>query len=403
MRLSIKRIFAAVRRGLRRSPRAVGRLALAGLLAVALAGCASLNPVNWFSGSKAPKPAPLVQIVNPQPVRTLWQVRVGTADRYTLTPAAVDGAVYAAAYDGTVLRIDADSGKEVWRVDVGDGVSGGVGADGDLVVVGTKEGEVIALDANGRIMWRARVSSEVLAAPQVADGKVVVRSSDSRIFALDARDGRRLWVYQRAAPALSVRNVGAVVVRGGFVFAGFPGGKLAAIALDNGGLRWEGTVALPRGTTELERVTDVTGAPWIGDGEACAVAYHGRAVCFSLTNGSQIWTREISSSAGLAVDARRVYVSEDDGAVTALDRSSGASVWRQGHLANRYLSAPLVSGSEVVVGDVEGFVHLLAGDDGSFVARVATDGSPVRATPVPSGEGFLVQTVKGGLYLLKAE
>src|SRR5690606_1470774 len=144
---------------------------------------------------------------------------------------------------------------------------------GELVVVGTREGVVIALDNDGRVLWRARVSSEVLVAPVVAGDVVVVRSADSRLFALDARDGKRQWVYQRSAPALTVRSPAGLVVRGGYVFAGFAGGKLVAVDLKNGGLRWEGTVTLPRGTTELERVADVVGQPWVGDRAACAVAY----------------------------------------------------------------------------------------------------------------------------------
>jgi outer membrane protein assembly factor BamB len=246
------------------------------------------------------------------------------------------------------------------------------------------------------------VSSEVLAAPEIAGDLVVVRSADSRIFALDARDGRRRWVYQRQAPALAVRSPAGLVVRGGFVFAGFSGGKLVALSLANGGLRWEGTVSVPKGTTELERVTDVIGLPWIGEREACAVAFQGRVACFDLGNGSQLWARDMSSSSGLGVDARFVYVSEDRGAVSALERATGRSLWRQDRLANRNLSAPLPLGAEIAVADLQGFVHLLARDSGAFVGRVATDGSAVRSAPVPVANGFLVQTSGGTLYALAA-
>ncbi|HEY9397444.1 MAG TPA: outer membrane protein assembly factor BamB [Burkholderiales bacterium] len=372
-------------------------------LVLVLTGCSSLNPFNWFGGSNEPKPAPLVEIVKPLTVRTIWQARVGSSHGHALTPAIAGGSVYAAAYDGTLARFDEASGKEVWRVDVGNAVSGGVGSDGERVVVGTTEGEVITLDNNGRVMWRARVSSEVLASPVVAGDVVVVRSADSRIFGLSAIDGKRLWVYQRAAPALSVRSTAGIVVRGGFVFAGFAGGKLVAVALDNGGLRWEGTVALPKGTTELERVADVIGEPWVGEREACAVAYQGRVACFSLGSGSQIWAREMSSSAGLDLDSTHVYVSEDRGAVSALDRANGASIWRQDKLTNRHVSAPLSIGPEIVVGDLQGLVHWLTRDDGAFAARYATDGSPIRATPVAFAQGFIVQTTNGGLYALSAE
>jgi len=389
---------------MRKPLRMLGRGAAGLTLVVALGGCAALNPFNWFGGSdEARKPVPLTEISQSLQVRTLWQARVGSSKGFTLAPAVARGSVYAAAYDGTVVRLEEETGKEVWRIDVGDGLTGGVGSDGELVVVGTREGVVIALDNDGRVLWRARVSSEVLVAPVVAGDVVVVRSADSRLFALDARDGKRQWVYQRSAPALTVRSPAGLVVRGGYVFAGFAGGKLVAVDLKNGGLRWEGTVTLPRGTTELERVADVVGQPWVGDRAACAVAYQGRVSCFNLANGSQVWARDISSSAGLGVGTQNVYVSEDAGAVSAFDGASGGSLWRQDKLGNRQVSAPLPLGPEIVVGDVEGYVHWLARENGAFVARQATDGSPIRATPVPFAQGFIVQTTNGGIYALSAE
>ena len=368
--------------------------------ALALAGCTS-GPFDWLLGSKPPPPAPLQPISSPIEVRVVWQASVGHGADAVFTPAVAGDRVVAAAADGTVTELDAATGKELWRVRLPTRLSGGVAADGRLVVVGSPEGEVMALDEGGRTLWRARVSSEVLAAPVLAGELVIVRSADSRIFAFDARDGRRRWLYQRAAPPLAVRSPAGAVVRGGFVFAGFSGGKLVALALNNGGLRWEGTVSLPKGTTELERVTDVIGLPWVGEREACAVAFQGRVACFDLGNGNQIWGRDLSSSAGLGVDARYVYVSEERGAVSALDRTSGRSLWRQDKLTNRYLSAPLSLGAEIAVGDFEGYVHFLGRDNGAFVGRFATDGSPVRAAPVALGTaGFLVQTSNGNLYAL---
>jgi outer membrane protein assembly factor BamB len=399
---------SAATRAPRAHARAAGRGLAACLAAALLGGCGSfsqfsLNPIDWFSRSAPPPPAPLVPIANPVPVRVLWQTAVGKAELATFTPAVAAGSVFAAGADGTVVRLDATTGRQIWRVRLPSALTGGVGADGKLVAVGSSEGEVIALDADGGTLWRARVSSEVLAAPVVAGEVVVVRSADNKIFALDARDGRRRWVFQRAAPALAIRNPAGVVVAGGFVFAGFSGGKLVALALANGGQRWEGTVALPKGTTELERVSDVVGLPWIGEREGCAVAYQGRVACFNLGNGTQIWAREVSSSAGLGVDARTVYVSEDRGAVAAFDRAAGRSYWRQDKLANRRLTAPLPVGAEVAFGDLEGQVHLLGRDSGAFVGRIATDGTAIRSAPVALGTGFLIQTAGGNLYALATQ
>lgn len=374
------------------------------LLALALAGCSSfsINPLDWF-GSKdsGPKMAELPALANPIAVRSLWQASVGAGGDAVFSPAVVAGSVFAAARDGTVARFDGATGKQIWRVNAGRPLSGGVGADGSLAVVGTSQGEVIALEAgDGRVRWRARVSSEVLAAPALAGDVVIVRSADSRLFAFDTRDGKRRWVYQRSTPTLTVRNAAGMVVARGMVFAGFSGGKLVAVVLANGGVRWEATVSLPRGTTELERVTDVVGLPWVAEREVCAVAYQGRVACFDISNGNILWSRPLSSTTGLDADSRYVFVTDEKDAVSALDRSSGTSVWTQDRLSWRRLTAPLALGREVAVGDVQGYVHFLARENGSFSGRAATDGSAISTAPVRIEGGLLVQTRNGGLYAL---
>ena len=378
------------------------------LLAAALSACSSmpsLNPLDWF-GSKptGPKPAELPSLTNPQGVRVMWSSSVGGSEQFILSPAIFGGNVYAASRSGTVMSLDATSGQSRWRVSVNARISGAVGTDGTLVVVASDEGEVIALDAeSGQMLWRSRVSSEVLAPPKVGEGLVLVRSADSRIFAFGAQDGKRRWVYQRAAAALIVRSPAGVVMHQGHAYAGFSGGKLVALGLGNGGVRWEATVALPKGATELERVTDIVGDPTIQGREICAAAYQGRVACYDMQNGNQLWARDMSSLTGVSFDARYAFVSDDKGAVHALDRSSGRSVWKQDRLAYRHLSLPVALGTEVATGDLQGYVHFLSRESGAFVARMATDGSAIRAAPLKLPEGFLVQTQNGGLYALNLQ
>jgi outer membrane protein assembly factor BamB len=387
--------------------------ALAAMLLVAACGGGgmvsdaidTMNPMNWFgSRSASAQMAPLPALTSSVAVSTLWQANVGNSRQAVFSPAVAGDSVYAAAYDGAITRLDGGSGKELWRIDAGERLIGGVGSDGKLVVVGSSKGEVLAFDANGTAQWKAQVSSEVLAAPQVADDVVVVRSADGRIFGLDAKDGKRKWYYQRSTPALTVRSPVGISISRGVAYAGFAGGKLVAINLNNGAVRWEATVALPRGATELERVTDVIGLPAVSEREVCAVAFQGRIGCFDLATGQAVWGREMSSTSGLSLDARFAFVSDDKGAVHALDRIGGTSVWKQDKLRLRNLSAPLALGQEIVVADIQGYVHFLARDSGAFVGRVATDGSPVSTNPVmlPNG-GFLVQTRNGGLYAFSAK
>jgi outer membrane protein assembly factor BamB len=368
----------------------VRRFLLSG--AILLAGCSSPS---------GPQMAALEALRSSIPVRAVWAAHVGKAEDAILFPAVAGDGVYAAGQDGIVARFDAATGRESWRMDVHRVLSGGVGSDGSLVAVGTFEGDVIVLHADkGTLAWSARVSSEVLSAPVVTGDLVIVRTGDGRIFALDAADGKRRWLYQRTSPPLSVRSPVVMVADRGALLTGFAGGKLVSIALANGSVRWEATVSLPHGATELERVTDVVGVPVVAGREVCAVAYQGRVGCFDLASGNPSWLREVSSTAGLAVDARYVFVSDDKGAVQALDRVGGATIWKQDKLFLRRLTAPLALGEVIAVGDVEGYVHFLSRETGGFVGRIATDGSAIRASLLPLGQGFLVQTQEGNLFAL---
>lgn len=378
------------------------RLAAACVIAaLAATGCSSLDAINPFA-SKGPKMAELKPFKATADARVVWRESVGKGDVYTFTPAVSGNSVFAAGSDGSVLRID--DGKVAWRVNAGQPLSAGVGTDGNLVAVGSPKGDLLVFSAaDGKLAWKARATSEILAPPAVGDGLVVVRSGDNRVAAYDVSDGKRKWLFQRPAPALALRITAPPVIDGKHVFAGFPGGKLIAISMANGTAAWEGTVALPKGATELERVADITSSPVISGRTVCAVAFQGRVACFDLNNGNLIWARDMSSSSGLAMDSRYLFVTDEKGAVHAMDLASGASLWKQDALALRRVTAPALRRGLVVVADAQGVVHFLNREDGAFAARLSTDGAPVVAAPVAVGRSVLVQTNKGGLYAIEAE
>ncbi len=365
---------------------------------------AKLNPLNWWGQDRAgPQPAPLTEIKSTFAFVPAWRATIGQAGNFLFVPAIADGMVYAASAEGFLAAFGVDDGVQKWRVQANRaGLSAGVGAGERTVVVATAKGEILAFDASGAEKWKAAVSSEVLAPPLVVDGVALIRSNDNRIHAFALSDGKRRWTYQRTAPALVLRNFSGLVAGDGTVYAGFPGGKLVALALGNGSVRWEATVAAPRGATELERIADVIGFPVLRDRSVCAVAYQGRAACFESVNGQSLWTRDVSSQAGLAVDSRYAFVSDDRSSVVGLAAETGSSLWKQDRLLWRGISAPLSIGRAVVVGDYQGVLHALAREDGSFIGRASTDGGWIAAPPVSirmsRGEGMLVQTRTGGLF-----
>ncbi len=377
------------------------RLLLPALAVISAAGCSAFNSLNPFASS-GPKMAELQPITPTIEARVAWKESVSKSEQYVFTPAIVGSVVYAAGAKGDVVRLE--DGAVKWKVNVGVPLSGGVGTDGSRVVVGSPKGDIIALDSSdGKELWRSKVTSDVLAAPAVDRSIVVVRSGDNRLYGFDPLDGKRKWVYQRQTPPLSLRTFAAPLINSNYVFAGFPGGKLVAVTLNNGAVAWEGAVALPKGTTELDRVADITSAPVLAGRLICAVAYQGRVACFDLSTGNLAWARDMSSSAGLAVDGRYAYVSDDKGALHALDLASGASIWKQDKLFLRQLSAPAARGRLVAVADVKGVVHFISRDDGSFVARLSTDGTPVTAPLQILDDKVLLQTKGGAVMALEAQ
>lgn len=372
------------------------------LLVAALSGCSSLSldSLNPFSGPSKPK-VPSLGVIQPTAqLAEVWRFGAGKSENFVFEPAVIGGTVYVASREGSIARID--DGRQIWKIDAGKNLSGGVGANERMLVVGTEKGEVLAFSADGKPMWQGSVTSEVLSAPEVSDDMVFVRSADSRIQAFAAADGARKWNYQRANPALTLRTHAGLITTPSLVLAGFPGGKLVAINRTTGSAVWESNVALPKGSTELERIADVTSPPVIAGREVCAAAFQGRVACFELSSGNTVWTRDISSSAGIDIDTQNLYISDDKGAVHALDRATGASLWKQDKLAGRFPGKPFALEGFVAVSDVEGIVHLLQRENGAFAARLNGDGSAINAAMQPYGRAFIAQSRAGSVRALSA-
>ena len=390
------------------------RLAAVAAGALLLAGCETMStwfpqlssispPWQWhiFGGSKKMPPLPPLDAKTTP--RVNWQVALGGKEVTGFAPVVQRDTVVAAGPDGSVVSVDAATGQQRWRFRAERPLSSGVGAAPDLLVVGTDKADVLAFDPAGKSLWQTKISSEVAGPPLVAEGLAVAWSLDGKIFALAGADGTTKWVYQRTNPPLTVRRVaGGVVSRGG-LFTGTAGGKLLALDLATGALGWEASVATPKGATELERIADVTSLPVVEDRQVCAAAYQGRVACFEIARGTLVWSRDFSSLAGITVDNRYLFLTDDKGAVYALDKTTGASVWKQDKLSGRFPSGPVLIGDYLGVVDGEGYLHLLDRGDGALVGRVATDGAAAESQPAASGAAAIWQSSAGNLISASAQ
>ncbi|SHM33472.1 Beta-barrel assembly machine subunit BamB [Duganella sacchari] len=364
-----------------------------------LAGCSLFSSKDTKN-----QPAPLVELKNPSlSPKVVWKYSTGKAGTAVFSPALAGDSVYVADADGALVRLNAASGKEQWRVKTGTDLTAGVGSDGEVIVVGGVKGQILAYDASGKQLWKAQASSEVLSSPVVGGGLVVVRSVDNMINGYDAKTGAKKWSMPRTTPALTLRNAPGMVINGPNVYIAQPGGKLLALTLATGIQRFEVVVGEPRGATELERVTDIAGAPVIFEKDVCAVSYQGRVACFDAATGAPHWSKPTSSDKGVAVDQRFVFVSDDKGEVGAYSRENGANAWKNDKLSYRNLSTPVSYGRAVAVGDYQGYIHFLSREDGAFIGRVATDGSAINADPVIAGTNLIFQTQSGTVTALAVE
>jgi outer membrane protein assembly factor BamB len=365
-----------------------------------LAGCAWWQDFQfpWFGDGKK---LPALPVLKESVISAQWSASAGNPRLFVFSPAAGDKVVYTAAANGTLNALAEQGGREVSRIEVKSRITAGVGAADDTVVVADQEGKILAFDGAGRALWKTPVEGEVLAPPLVVQSSVIVRTADGRLLALNRADGKRKWVFTRQAPVLTLRTAASVAVNRGVIYAGFPGGKVVAVELESGRPVWEAAISLPRGSTELERVADVAGVPVVEESRVCAAVYQGRTGCVETLSGNTLWTRDISSADGVAVDAKHLYVADTEGNVYALDKSSGTTVWKQDKLAKRDVGTPVLLKGRLLIPDRTGLVHALATDTGELIGRVPTDGSRVLALVV-MGERAIAQTQRGGVFAIGA-
>lgn len=368
----------------------------------ALAGALLLGSALLLGAcsSEKPKPTPLEPVAPKIAGRQVWSARVDSV-QFPLQVAVRNGQFFVAGTDGTVLALDAASGREVWRGQVGARLSAGVGSDGRFAAVVTRDNDLVVLDA-GKLLWKAPLVSRTTAAPLVAGERVFVMGVDRLVHAFDALDGKRIWTLQRPGEALTLSQPGVVTSFKDTLVVG-QGAVLTGVDPLSGRVRWEATLANPRGTNEVERLADLV-APVLRVGDTlCARAFQSAVACANAQTGRTLWTRNVGGTQGVGGDAQWVVGADGSDRITAWRAANGEVAWTNEKLLNRGLSAPLASGKSVVFGDFEGQLHFLAADSGAPVLRLSTDGSPIVAAPVVAGTTMLAVTRNGGLFAFRPE
>ncbi len=378
---------------------AIKRLVLLALASVLIA-CSS-------NDEKVLPPAELIDFKAEVTLKTLWSENVGNGqgDIYNrLQPVLSGGLIYAASNSGDVVALNKTNGRRVWSRDLDTALSGGVSVAEGRLFVAAVSGDVIALNSdNGSELWRHNVGAEVLS-PVAANASVaVVQTLDGRLLGLDAGNGEEMWEFVTTVPVLTMRSVSTPLLINDTVVAGFSSGKVVALDANDGKIRWERRVAIPKGRSELDRIVDIDGSLLYRNDLIYVVSYQGNAMAIEPSNGRVIWSEPASSYSGLANGFGNIYISDADGSIIALAEANGDIRWQRTELARRRLSDPAAISSYVAVGDFEGYVHFLSQVDGHMAGRIRIDGDGVRAPMIVDGDVLYVFGNGGRLAALKVK
>ncbi|MBB3139484.1 outer membrane protein assembly factor BamB [Halomonas organivorans] len=377
---------------------------------LAIAATAALGLLTGCAGQVEPEypPKELHDTAGTTRVETLWQEQIGDGlgqGGYPLAPARDGDTLFAADQHGLVEAIDAASGEPRWSVELDAGASSGLTAVADRLYLGTRNGEVLALDqADGEVLWRTRVNSEVLAAPQANRELLVVQAVDGSITALDRQSGAERWVHSGSRPSLTLRNTGTPRVIDQVTIAGLANGRL--VTLDNRGGQplWERRIAVPQGRSEIERLVDLAGQPLLTpDGRLFVTSYQGRLVALKAVSGEISWARDLSSYRSPMLVGDYLFVIDEASHVLALNADSGETVWQLDDLEGRELTDPAFADGRLVVGDFEGYLHLIDARDGTLVGRTEIDGSGISVAPLTDGKRVYALADDGSFEALRLQ
>lgn len=382
---------------------------------LALSGCGLWSRLFHRGGNLQP-PKALVEFTPSVSVTRIWTTRIGDGpgdSGVRLQPAYADGKLYLISTDGKLEALDAANGKVLWKrsTHMGDGIwpfrrkkpgpdaryAGGPTVVGNLLMVGTLKGHLMAYDAaTGKERWSAALDSAVISPPAIDAGMVFVRTNSGHVYAFDADTGARQWLNdQGTVPPLSLRGNGPLLAAHGVIMYGTDDGNLVSLRGDSGATLWQLPLSKGLGRTDIQKLNDSDGTLQIDGNVVYATAYHGELVAVDATQGRPLWNRNFSSYVGVGVADNELIGVDDNSQVWAFSKNGGGDLWKQDALEFHWLTAPAIQSQYAVVGGVEGYVHWLDLSDGKLAARVRLSKDAIRARPVVNGDTVYVEDVKG--------
>lgn len=368
-------------------------------LAIAIAsalliGC-STNKV------KEVKPNPLPKITQQQGLNLVFSQSVSStnaAEALRLQLDTDNGVIFAIDPDGQVSAYK--DKQRLWKSKVTkQELTAGVEAGEGIVIIGNRKGELFALDqATGSQKWSAKLSGAILSPSLIQSGRVITIANDGTVFAHDAVTGQQVWAYKLPNVQFSLRGQPAPVrLDERTVVVASANAYVYALDVISGVPRFQRRVAVSDGRSDIQRLIDVVGDPVVAGQYLVTTSFQGQVTTTDLATQRVVWSEEASSTNSAEVSGDKVFVSTADGKLKAYNLATGELLWQNEELLNRQLSNPVMLGQNLVVGDLDGVIHLIDPNTGKLIGRAKTSGE-VRSLRVIDNQLY-VATRKGALSI----
>ena len=280
---------------------------------------------------------------------------------------------------GNVSSINASTGDRNWSIEL-NFLASGTSAGFGLVVVSDIDGNVIAVDQNdGSKLWSTNVKGEVLSKVAIDAKVVVVKTGSGELLGLDRENGEILWSYRSKLPLLTVRGSSSPVIVDDLVYVSFDNGRLGVFELNSGFQVWDGAISYVKGVSELENLIDSDSSPVIDGGLIYTTNYQGNLNIFDTAQKRSVWSYETSSFYSPIISRGMLTIVEANSGLRSFALKTLQESWTNDDYINRDLSNAVSYKGSLVVGDFEGYVHVIDTLNGKTIGRKKISRKPIKS------------------------
>jgi len=357
------------------------KIILALLLMGVMTSCSSLNFWSNESDEDFTTPAKLLPFTSDYLIDIAWKKSFkGSNNLGAFKPAFYSGQMIVADSSGNIISFNPKNGAVNWQKTLERNLAAGVSAGFGRLVVSDINGFVIALDIESQeILWEQNIGGEVLARAIVDAALVVAKNSVGELVALDGMTGEKKWTFRSQLPALTVRGTGDPIIKDGIVFSTFDNGRLGAFQLNTGFFLWDGPISFVSGSSELENLLDADSSPVAVNQLIFAVNYQGNLTAFDTTQKRPVWNAKASSFHSPVVGNGMIMVIQDNGSILSFASGNLQPSWTSEEYLLRELSNGVMFKNMMLVGDIEGYLHVINPLTGKTVGRKKVSGNLIKS------------------------